>query len=94
MIIYSANVGIGCGMQKYPTVITTCRKQQITEGIELTNQENIRALGEKKTYKYLQILESDTIKQAEMKDKIKKEYLRRTRKLIKTNYIKEILSKG
>ena len=29
-------------------------------------------LGEKKTYKYLGILEGDTIKHAEMKEKIKK----------------------
>ena len=34
------------------------------------------------TYKYLGILEADTIKQVEMKDIIKKEYLRRTRKLL------------
>ena len=39
---------------------------------------------EKETYKYLEILEADTIKQQEMKEKIQKEYLRRTRKLIKT----------
>ena len=47
------------------------------------------------TYKYLGILEGDTIKQAKMKEKIKKEYLRRTRKLLETklhsrNFIKEI----
>ena len=33
-------------------------------------------------YKYLEILEVDTIKQVEMKEKIKKEYLRRMRKLL------------
>ena len=38
-----------------------------------------------KAYKYLGILEMDTIKQAEMKEKkIRKEYLRRTRKLLET----------
>ena len=31
------------------------------------------------------IFEADTIKQVEMKEKIKKEYLERTRKLLKTN---------
>ena len=34
-----------------------------------------RALGEKETYKYLGILEADTIKQVEMKEKIQKEYI-------------------
>ena len=36
--------------------------------------------GEKETYKYLGILEADTIKQVEMKKWIKKEYPRRTKK--------------
>ena len=36
--------------------------------------------GEKKNYKYLRILEVDIIKQAEMKEKIRKEYHRKTRK--------------
>ena len=52
-------------------------------------------LGEKETYKYLSILEADTIKQVEMIEKNKKEYLRRTRKLLETklssrNFIKGI----
>ena len=55
--------------------------QLITEGVELPNQKAIRTIGEKETYKYLGILEADTIKQQEMKEKkFKKEYLRRVRK--------------
>ena len=42
------------------------------EGIELTNQERIRMLREKETYKYLGMLEVDTIKQVEMKERKKK----------------------
>ena len=48
-------------------------KRLITEGIELTNQERIRTLGEKKNYKNLWIFEVDTIKQAEMKERKRKE---------------------
>ena len=44
-------------------------KLQMTGGIELPNQEKIRMLREKETYKYLGILEADTIKQVEMKEK-------------------------
>ena len=44
-------------------------KQQMTERIELLNQRKIRTLGEKVNYKYLGILEVDTIKQAGMKEK-------------------------
>ena len=54
-----------------------------------------RTLEENETYKYVVILEADTIKQVQMKDKIRKEYLRRTRKLLETklssrNLIKRI----
>ena len=56
-------------------------KRHLTDGMELPNKDKIRTLGEEETYKYLSILEADTIKQVEMKYKIKKKYLR-TRKLI------------
>ena len=48
------------------------RGKYTQQGIELPNQEKIRTLGEKETYKYLAILEADTIKQVEMKEKIKR----------------------
>ena len=47
-----------------------------------TKSRTNRMLREKETYKYLGILEADTIKQGKMKEEIKKEYLRRTRKLL------------
>ena len=56
-------------------------KRHLTDGMELLSQDKIKMLGEKETYKYLVILEADTIKQVEMKGQIKKEYLRSTRKL-------------
>ena len=40
-----------------------------TDRMELPNQDKIRTLGEKETDKYLGILEADTIKQVEMKEK-------------------------
>ena len=47
-------------------------KQQMNERIELPNWEKIRMLREKKNYKFLRIWEVETIKQVEMKEKIKK----------------------
>ena len=44
----------------------------MTDGMELSKQENIRMLREKVTYKFLGILEPDTIKQVELKKKLKK----------------------
>ena len=68
-------------------------KRHLTDGMELPSQDKIRMLGEKKTYKYLSILEADTIKQVEMKNKIKKEYLR-TRKILETKLSSRNLFKG
>ena len=69
-------------------------KRHMTDGMELPNQDKIRMLGENETYTYLGILEADTIKQVEMKDKIQKEYLRRTRKLLETKLSGRNLIKG
>ena len=66
----------------------------MTDRIELPNHDKIRTLGENETYKYLGILEADTIKQVQMKDKIRKEYLRRTRKLLETKLSRRNLIKG
>ena len=69
-------------------------KRQLTDGMELPNKDKIKTLTENETYKYLGILEADIIKQAEMKEKILKEYLRRTRKLLETKLNSRNLIKG
>ena len=68
-------------------------KSQISEGIELPNQVRVRMLEEKENYKYLRILEADTIEQAQMKEKIAKEYLRQTRNLLETRLCNRSLIK-
>ena len=56
--------------KKCALLVRKSGKRHITEGVELLNQEKIRIIGEQETYKYLRILEADTIKQEEMKEKI------------------------
>ena len=56
-----------------------------SKGVNKNNNNNKNNLG---------ILEADTIKQVEMKDKIQKEYLRRTRKLPETKLSSRNLIKG
>ena len=82
--IYSQDIGMEFGIEKCDMLVVKSGKRHLTNRMELPNQDKIRMLREKETYKYLGILEADTIKQVEMKDKIKKEYLRRTRKLHET----------
>ena len=62
--------------------------------MELPIKDKIKTLAENETYKYVGILEADTIKQAEIKEKIQKEYLRRTRKLLETKLNSRNLIKG
>ena len=93
--IYSQDIGMEFGIEKCALLVMKSGKQHLTDGIELPNQDKIKTLAENETFKYLGILESDTIKQVAMKNKIQKEYLRRTRKLLETklnsrNLIKRI----
>ena len=91
--IYCQDIGIEFGIEKCALQGMKSGKRHMTDGMKLQNQDKIRTLGEKETYKYLGILEADTIKQVEMNEKIKKEYLRRTRKLLEKSYVAETLSK-
>ena len=82
--IYSQDIGMEFCIEKCALLVMKSGKRHLTDRIELANQDKIRTLAENETYKYLGILETDTIKQVGMKDKIQKEYLRRTRKLLET----------
>ena len=93
--IYSQDIGMEYGIGKCAMLVMKTGKRHITDGMELPNHNKIKTLGKNETYKYYGILEVDTIKQVEMKHKIRKEYFRRTRKLLETklssrNLIKEI----
>ena len=74
-------------------VMKSC-KRQLTDGTELPKKDKIKTLAENETYKYLGILEADTIIQVEMKVKIQKEYLMITRKLLETKVNCRNLIKG
>ena len=71
------------------------KRQTIHDGRSRIIKSRKTEKPEKKAYKYLGILEADTIKQVEMKENFLKENLRRTRKLLETklysrNLVKEI----
>ena len=50
------------GREKCAMLVMKSGKRHITDEVELTNQNKIRTLGENEIYKYLGILEADTIK--------------------------------
>ena len=76
----SQGIGMELGLEKCAMLIIKSGKRHMTDRLKLPNQGKIWTLGEKETYKYLGILEVDTIKQMEMKEKIKKVYLRTTKR--------------
>ena len=59
-------------IEKCAMLVMKSGKQHLMDRMELPNKGKIRTPGEKETYKYLGILETNTIKQQEMKEKIKK----------------------
>ena len=67
-------------------------KRHLTDGLKLPIQDKIRTLGEKETNKYLGILETDTIKQVEMKENIKS-ISGEPESYSRQNYVAETLSK-
>ena len=69
----------GIWHRKMCMLVMKSGKRHMTDGIELPNQDRIRTLEEKESYKYLGILEADTIKQVQMKDMIRKENAKTTR---------------
>ena len=92
--IYSQDIGMEFGIEKFAMLVIKSGKRHMTDGMELPNHDKIKTLEENETYKYLGILEADTIKQMQMKDTIRKEYLRRTRKLLETKLSSRNLIKG
>ena len=74
-------MGMEFGVEKWVMLVMKSGKRRMTEGIELPNQVVIKTLGEKETYKYLGILESDNIKQQKMKEKNFKRVSQKSQKI-------------
>ena len=51
--IYSQDIGMEFGIEKCTTLVMKSGKRHMTDGTELPNQDRIRTLEEKETYKYL-----------------------------------------
>ena len=91
--IYSQDIGMEFGIEKCAMLVIKSGKRHLTEGMELPNQDKIRTLGEKETYKYLGILEDETIKQVEMKEKSRKNISGEPECYSRQNYVAETLSR-
>ena len=71
MKIYSQDREMDFGKEKCAMQITKNGKQHLMDGTKLRNQDKIRMFREKEANKYLGKLEANTIRQVEMKKKLK-----------------------
>ena len=83
--ILSGDIRMEYGIEKCALVSIQSGKLTRTEGIQLQDGNNIKDIDETGTYcKYLGIIEGEEIKHQEMKEKIKKEYIKRLKVILKS----------
>ena len=78
--------------------LDSSEKPSTNAGVKISKKSKIKMrkqTEENKTYKHKGMLEAETIKQVKMKEKTWKQYLRRTRKLLKNRlYSKKVLERN
>ena len=92
--IYRQVRGMNLVIVKCAMIVMKSGKGHLTDGKELQSQDKIRTLGERKptnTWTSWRLTPSNIV---EIKEKSKKEYLRRTRKLLETKPSSRNLIKG
>ena len=70
--IYNQDIGMEFGIEKCAMLVMKSGKWQLTDGMELPNQEKIRTLGENETYKYLAFWRLTPSNKWKWKTKLKK----------------------
>ena len=80
---FSEDVKIEFGLPKCGVLIMKGGKVVRSEGISMPDGKMMKNIEEDR-YKYFGILETDGVKHEEMKDQIKKEYIRRDQNILKS----------
>ena len=79
--LFGDDISMRFGLQKCASIVLKRGKRVEDEGIQLVDDKVIEDVGIE-NYKYLGVLEADTIKMELMKEKIMKEYRRRVKKVL------------
>ena len=80
---FSGDIKMEFGLPKYGVLIMKRGNVVKSEGKSMPDGKMMKNIEEGR-YKYLAILEADGVKHEEMKDQIKKEYIRRVRNILKS----------
>ena len=81
--IFSEDIGMQFGIKKCGVLIMERGKVIRTDGIRLPDGQHMKDIDEI-DYTYLGILETDKIKEKEMKEKFSREYMRRLRLILRS----------
>ena len=81
---FSDDINMKFGLEKCVTAELKRGKLATTTSIRLDEETTIKELQQEDSYKYLGINEADGIQHAKMKEKIRKEYYRRVRLILKS----------
>ena len=79
---YSDDIGMEFGISKCATMVMKRGKMVESDGVILPDGQVVTGLKLEDSYKYLGMLEADSIRHTEMKKQIKTEYKRRVRKVL------------
>ena len=82
--VFSEDIGMEFGIEKCAMLVMKKRKIVKSVGTELSDGKVIKSLRESESYKYLGILETDQFSEKKMKLNVQKEYIRRLRKVLKS----------
>ena len=90
--IYSQDIGMEFGIEKCAMQVMKSGKWHLTDGMELPNQDQIRTLGKKETYKYLASQTLTPSNKWRYKTKLRKNISEELESCSRQNYLAEILS--
>ena len=82
---FSRDIGMEFGLSKCAAMVMELGKMKDCTGLDLPDGQKIQGLTTDEDYKYLGMLEADSIKQNTMKAKVKGEYFRRLKKILKSD---------
>ena len=82
--MFSLDISMEFGIDKCGILVMKRGRYTKSEGIKLPNDQKIKEINVDNGYKYLGILEAYGIKDKEMKEKMRKEYTRRVRQVLKS----------
>ena len=82
--VVSTDIGMKFGLEKCAMLVMKRGEMTKSDGIRLPDDRVIKSIHEENGYKYLGILQSDQVLCNEMKEKVRAEYKRRVKKVLKS----------